>query len=110
MQSLFHKIAVISIVQGNSNIDFEKSNNGLVDGSSLDHYTTASLLPSFSIRSIKCHSRFVHENYFRKVNFQVFLVSTVSSFDLLYSLNFNLFKDLSADQKFFSLQLALFHI
>ena len=26
-----------------------------------------------SIRSIKCHSRFFHDNYFRKVNFRVFL-------------------------------------
>ena len=51
-ESLVHKIAIISTVQFISFIDFEWSNNGLVDNSNPYHYTTAFLLPSFSHRHV----------------------------------------------------------
>ena len=68
--------------------NFEYSKNGFADNSNPYHHTLHSLLPSFSnkhvrlgydpsvgpsIRSTKCHSGFIYNNYFRKVNFHVFL-------------------------------------
>ena len=47
-ESLFHSIAIVSSVQFNSFIDFEWSNNSLVDNSHPYPYTIASLSPSFT--------------------------------------------------------------
>ena len=85
-EHLFHKIIIVSTVQFNSFIDFEWSNNSLVDNSS--HIITllhlyCRLLDTVMSELDKIHSlghpsgpsNVTHdssENYFRKVNFHIF--------------------------------------
>ena len=84
---LVHEITVDRAVQLNSS-DYEWPNYGLTENSGPYNHTATSLLPSFSqgllwirykpsfgssIRCITFHSRFIHKNYFGKVNSHVFL-------------------------------------
>ena len=82
--SLIHKITIVSTVEFNSFIEFERSNYCLIDNSSLCHHTNVPLLVSFSPMHVwiglnpffapSVSSRFVDENYFRKLNFMCFMV------------------------------------
>ena len=84
-QSLVHKITIVRRVQSNSFIDFISSNNDLINYSSPYRRTTVLLFLLASatseldkinilahVKSIKCHTRFKRENYFLKVDFDVF--------------------------------------